>query len=317
MADGSDPRRRPTWRRARAAALALPLLQATTPGPGVGPDELVDYWPPLVRAGWFLAGFLLVLLVGWYVLAPAIARVVRRRNRNNPTLQEAITRYVRAIVLVVALFAGAGTAGYGQFLSNSALVVAAATLAVGVAGQEVIGSIVSGLALVVDPEFNVGNYIEWEGGEGTVRSITLRVTRVTAPNGELVTVPNTVLTGGAITRPFGRGRYRVVETVGLAYEEDLEEAMELLEGVARGVGGVLEEPDPEVFVDELGDDAIVLDVHFWIEDPRRRDVFAVRSAFARAVKTRLEEAGIEISPASERELEGRIEVDRVDADESG
>lgn len=309
MADGADPRRRPTCRRARAAALALPLLQATTPGSGVGPDELVDYWPPLVRAGWFLAGFLLVFLVGWYVLAPAVARVVRRRNRNNPTLQEAITRYVRAILLVVAVFVGAGTAGYGGFLSDSALVVAAATLAVGVAGQEVIGSIVSGLALVVDPEFNVGNYIEWDGGEGTVRSITLRVTRVTAPNGELVTVPNTVLTGGAITRPFGRGRYRVVETVGLAYEEDVEEAMDLLEDVARELDGVLAEPDPAVYVDELGEDAVVLDVHYWIEDPRRRDLFSIQSAYARAAKTRLEEAGVEISPASKRELEGRIEVD--------
>lgn len=313
MTAGPDPRRGRGLAGALGTsllvALPLPLLQATTPGSGVGPDELIDYGPAVVRIAWFLAGVLFVLLLGWYVAVPAIARVVRRRNRNNPTLHEAIARYLRVLVVLVALFVGAGIAGYGGFLSNSALVVAAATLAVGVAGQEVVGSIVSGLALVIDPEFNVGDYIQWDEGEGTVRSITLRVTRVTSPNGELVTIPNRVLTSRAITRPFGRGRYRVVDQVGLAYEEDVDEAMAVLEDAATSMDGILDQPNPDVFVDELGDDAVVLRVHYWIEDPRRRDVFAIRSAYARTIKAGLEAAGIEISPPSKRELEGRIEVD--------
>lgn len=57
-----------------------------TPTPGVGPDELVDYWPPLVRIGWFLVGFVVTALVGWFVVEPAVSRAVRRRNRNNPTI---------------------------------------------------------------------------------------------------------------------------------------------------------------------------------------------------------------------------------------
>jgi small-conductance mechanosensitive channel len=166
--------------------LATALLRTATPDAGMGPDELVDLLPDLVRAGWFLVGFLLVLLV--------------------------------------ALFVGAGAAGFGQVLQNSALVIAAGTLAIGVAGQTVIGSLVSGLALVADPEFNVGNYIEWADREGEVRSITLRVTRVHTPDGELVTIPNTTLTSEAVARPYGRGRSRVVERIGIAYEDDVDDA---------------------------------------------------------------------------------------------
>jgi len=136
--------------------LATALLRTATPDAGMGPDELVDLLPDLVRAGWFLVGFLLVLVVGWYVVEPVVSRGIRRRNRNNPTIQEAISRYVRLFVLLVALFVGAGAAGFGQVLQNSALVIAAGTLAIGVAGQTVIGSLVSGLALVADPEFNGG-----------------------------------------------------------------------------------------------------------------------------------------------------------------
>ncbi|MFB6194754.1 MAG: mechanosensitive ion channel family protein [Haloplanus sp.] len=286
----------------------------STPTPEVGPEGVAVYWPLLVQAAWFLIGFVVTVAVGWFAVEPFVMRFIRRRNRNNPTIQEAVSRYFRLFVLVIAFFAAAGTAGYGRLIGDSALVIAAGTLAIGVAGQTVIGSLVSGLVLVVDPEFNVGNYIEWEGGEGTVQSITLRVTRVLTPNGELITVPNTVLTGQAITRPYGRKRHRIIERVGLAYEADVSEALEHLTSVTDAVDGIEAEPTPKAYVDEFGGDAVIVRVHYWIEDPRPKDVFAIRSTYARAVKSRLDEAGITISPASKRELQGRIEVERAGAD---
>lgn len=287
----------------------LAVLQVSPVTPGIGSEQLVDVWPALIRLGWFLVSFLAVALVGWLVIEPLISRTVRRRNRRNPTIQEAITRYVRVVVLLVAAIVGAATAGYVTSLTNSALVVAAATLAVGVAAQSVIGSMVSGLVLVMDPEFNVGDYIEWEDRSGTVQSITLRVTRVLTPNGELVTVPNTNLTSQPVTRPYGRGRYRVVEHIGLAYDESVDDAATQLTAAAGDIDSILRLPPPEAFVDEFGSDAVVMRVHYWIEDPRRRDVFEIRSAYARAVKDRFDEAGLTISPASKRELQGRIVVD--------
>jgi len=291
----------------------LPVAQVTTtPPPAVGPEGIVDYWPSLVRGAWFLAGFVAVVLVGWFVVEPLVARYVRRRNSNNPTIREAVQRYVRLLVVVVAFFVAAGVAGYGDLIGDSALVIAAATLAIGVAGQTVIGSIVSGIVLVTDPEFNVGDYIEWADGKGTVQSITLRVTRVLTLDGELITVPNTALTSQAITRPYGRGRRRLVEHVGIAYEADVSDALEHLTAAAVAVDDIVAEPTPKAYVDELGDDAVVLRVHYWIEDPRRRDIFGVKSAYAREAKRRLDEAGITISPASKRELLGRIGVDEGD-----
>jgi small-conductance mechanosensitive channel len=171
------------------------------------PPTLAETLPSLVRVGWFLVGF----AVGRFAVEPVLARAVQQRNRNNPTLTEAVSRYVRLPVVVLAVVAGAAAAGFGGVLSSSALVVAAGTLAVGVAGRTVVGSLVSGVVLVADPEFNVGNHVAWSDGEGEVESITLRVTRVQTPDGKLVTVPNTTLTDEAVTRPYGRGRTRVVE----------------------------------------------------------------------------------------------------------
>ncbi|MWV64820.1 mechanosensitive ion channel [Halorubrum sp. JWXQ-INN 858] len=239
-----------------------------------------------------------------------VSRLVRRRNRNNPTLEEAITRYLRLLITMVALFVGVGIAGFTGFLGNSALVIAAVTVAVGVAGQSVIGSLVSGTALVVDPEFNVGNYIQWDGGEGEVTSITLRVTRVQTPDGGLVTIPNTTLTDEPITRPFEQDDCRVVERVTVSYEDDIEAALYLLSDVTTDIDGILEAPRPVTGIEELGDDGVVLRVDYWVDDPLRNR-FDVRSTFARTVKDRFERADMDISPSSKRDLEGELAVRRV------
>lgn len=291
--------------------ISFVLLQPTPPPSGIGPDELTDYWPTIIRAGWFLAGFLFIVVFSRIFIEPTFHRVLRRRNSNNPTLRQALHQYFRVFFLLIAVFVGAGVAGYGQFVSRSAIVIGAATLAVGIAAREVIGSIVSGIALVFDPEFNIGDNIEWEDGEGIVQSITLRVTRVKTPNGGLVTIPNTILTNQAITRPFWRGNHRIVEDFQFAYDDNIGQAMTHLTDIATELDGILSDPPPSVYVEKLGDDAIVVRVHYWIEDPNRCEILGIRSSFAQAVKTRIENANITISPPTQRDLQGQIKISKT------
>lgn len=286
-----------------------------TPEPDPGPDELVVFWPLLVQVWWFLLGFVTVVLIGVVLVQPVLKRAIRRRNRNNPTLQAAIVLYFRLAVVLVATLVGVAVAGYGDFLSDSALLISAVALAVGIAAREVIGSLVSGFALVLDPEFNVGDYIEWSGGEGTVHSIALRITRVETADGELVTIPNTILTAHEIVRPYGRGNHRIVQTLGVGYEDDLTEVLHHVTEVARESEGILATPPPAAYVDELGDDEVVVRIHYWVDNPMRRDIFAVRSGYTRAVKDRLDAEGMDLSPASEREITGRIALDDTSEEE--
>lgn len=285
--------------------VARTLLQT---GGGALPSDPAELEVPLWRTARFVVAFAIVLLIGWVVVEPAISRVVRKRNKNNPTIEEAITRYFRLVVVLCGLFVGLSTAGFATVVGSSALVIAAVTLALGIAGQSVIGSLVSGIALVVDPEFNVGDYIRWEGGEGRVTSITLRITRVRTVDGGLVTIPNTALTDESIVRPFEGGDCRTVEHVAIAYDDDVEAALDLLSEIVGDLDGVLEDPAPRTGVEELGEDAVILRSQFWIDDPVR-NAFPVRSAFARTVKERFERAGIEISPASQHDLDGRVRID--------
>lgn len=257
---------------------------------------------------WFVVGFGIIYFVGQVFLIPFATRVVRSRNRNNPTIETATKTYFRVVVIGFATLTGIIAAGYGRVLSESAVIIAAITFVLGIAGQQVFGSLISGMFLVADPDFNVGDWIEWPGGEGTVEAVDFRVTRVRTPDHETVSVPNTELTSNAITRPYGRDRYRITERVYVAYYEDTERALLELQRVAIDHESILDEPAPNARILELGENAITVQAAFWIGDPRRRDVPVVRSDFRRAVKHRFDEEGITIAPPSAQLLSGEVTV---------
>ncbi|WP_435359453.1 mechanosensitive ion channel family protein [Haloarchaeobius sp. DFWS5] len=276
------------------------------------PGVPVEYQTVLFTLGRFALGFLAVYLVGKYLVLPSVVRIVRARNRNNPTVQEAVSRYVWVLVLSVAAATALAVAGYGAWLTNSAIVLAAVTLALGVAGQQVVGAVISGLFLVADPYFNVGDWISWNGREGVVESITLRTTRVRTLQNEVITVPNTELTANSVARPpYGRGRFRITEHVGISYDDDVDAALRLLREAASADPSVLRDPAPAAYVVAFGGDAVELMVQYWLPADTRRNLLSIRSNFARRLKREFERGEITLSPATKRELLGQVIVDQL------
>jgi small-conductance mechanosensitive channel len=271
--------------------------------------ELVStYDRVLSELFWFLVALAVVYALGRVVVVPFVVRVVRARNRNNPTIETAVRTYVRVVLIGFATLTGVIAAGYGSVLTDSAIVIAAITFVFGIAGQQVFGSLISGIFLVADPDFNVGDWIAWPGGEGTVEAVDFRVTRVRTPDNETISVPNTELTSNALTRPYGRDTYRITETVYVAYDEDVERALGALRSVATDTEPVLDEPSPNARVLDLGENAITVQAELWVDDPGDRDVATLRSDFRREVKRRFDDEGIAIAPPSAQSLSGEVAV---------
>ena len=271
------------------------------------PEPVVPYVGDAVSVGEFLAAATAVYLLGRYIVQPAVTRVVRARNRYNPTIQSAVDTYLGLLVLVAAVFAGLVAGGYTS-LTSPALVIAALTVAIGVAGQEVFGSLVSGLFLVADPNFSVGDFVTWSEGEGTVETVGFRATRIRTPAYETVTVPNTVLTTNTLRRPYGRKRARVDETVHLTYDDEVELACDLLAETAREDDRVLADPEPDAVVDTMGEGLVTLRAMFWVDEPTNKRVDGARRRFRREVVDRFSAAGITLGPPNEQDLSGEVTV---------
>ena len=254
----------------------------------------------------FVAGFLAVLLLGKYALVPGLRRVVRSRGFDEAVLSLG-TNVLNAVVWVAAIAIGFAVAGYGGFLSAFAVFGGAIALAVGFAAQDLLGNFVAGVFILKDKPFAVGDWIEWDGNSGRVEEIDLRVSRVRTFDNELVTVPNGDLANNAVKNHVAYDTLRQKFVFGIGYDDDIEEATDIIVTKAEAHDEILDDPGVSVRVTELGDSAVGLQSRWWIDDPDRGDFVRVRSEYVTAVKEAFDDAGIDM-PYVHRQLTGSVEV---------
>jgi small-conductance mechanosensitive channel len=247
-----------------------------------------------------------VYLLGKLIVFRAFERVMDRRNLDAHA-RKPLRKLVAALLAFVGISAAFGAAGYGSFLTALATIAGAATLAVGFAMQDVIKNFVAGIFIFTDRPFRIGDWIEWDDYAGRVEDISMRVTRVRTFDNELLTVPNATLTDDVITNPVEAGRLRMRFTFGIGYDDDIEEATEIILAAADDDEDILEEPAPSVRMTEMADSYVGLQARVWISDPTRGTYVRIRGEFATDVKQRFDEAGIDI-PYPQRVLHGGLDV---------
>jgi small conductance mechanosensitive channel len=268
---------------------------------------LAKYSTLLWQLGEFLAVTAGLYVLGRFAVEPAVAWVFGRKGLE-PTIERALQRILRLGIVVGAVFVGAAAAGFGGVLGGSALIVAALTLAVGFAAQDVISNFVAGVFIVQDRNFNIGDWIEWEGKAGFIDDIGFRVTRVRTFDNETITVPNTELATTSVTNRMSNDTLRITYSFGIGYADGIDEATRVLLDAAADHDMILADPDPSVRIVDLADSAVVLQARFWIEDPDREEFSETRSEYIQTVKERCEAAGIDLSTTDQHALSGELAV---------
>ena len=285
------------------------LLQAAG-DPGIVDDLLTragipaDIAGPVGSAVEFLVAFLAIIVLGRLLLLPVLHRVMDARGLDQHA-RTPLRKLTWIVVVFAAVAVAFGFAGFGSFLQSLATIAAAATLAIGFAMQDVLKNFVAGVFIYTDRPFRIGDWIEWDGNSGIVEDISLRVTRVRTFDNELLTVPNSQLTDGVIKNPVAKDTLRLKFLFGIGYEDDIEQATEIIIEEAEAHPDILEEPAPSVRLTELGDSAVGLQSRFWIGNPSRSDFVKTRGEYVTAVKARFDEAGIDI-PYPQRGLTGEL-----------
>lgn len=254
----------------------------------------------------FVIVFVIVYYGGKAVLNPVLTRGMDRRGLDKHAKQP-VRKLTAAVILFVAIAAAFGAAGFTSFLQSLATIAAAGTLAIGFALKDVIKNFVAGIFIYTDGPFRIGDWIEWDDHSGVVEDISLRVTRVRTFDNELLTVPNSTLTDGVIKNPVEGDMLRRTFVFGIGYEDDIEEATEIIIDEATAHEEIMNEPGPSVRVTTLGDSSVGLQARIWIENPSRADFVRVKSEFVHATKEALDEADIDI-PYPQRMLHGDLSV---------
>ncbi len=172
-----------------------------------------------------------------------------------------------------------GFAAYGFFLVWSidltAWLASAGVIgiAVGFAAKDSLANLFSGVFILVDSPYKIGDVILLDSGErGRVTDVGIRSTRIVTRDDVEITIPNSQIGAAKITNESG-GPYRkrrIDVRVGVSYESDVELVRSILMGVARDVDLVCDDPEPRIRFREMADSALVFSLLFWIDDPEQR-----------------------------------------------
>ena len=168
-------------------------------------------------------------------------------------------------------------------------------IALGLAAKDSLANLFSGLFILADAPYEVGDFVVLDSGErGQISQIGLRSTRLLTRDDVEVTIPNAVIGNAKIVNE-SRGRWkkqRLRVKVGVAYGSDLDRVRELLLEVAREDPDIEDDPEPRVRFRQFGASSLDLELLGWIAEPVLRG--RVLDALNMAVYRRFREEGIEI-----------------------
>jgi small conductance mechanosensitive channel len=240
-------------------------------------------------------GVAVAIIFGGWVLSRGLRWLLHRRFTRTQTMSFAnvmskIASWI--FVSLVILLAIAITfpsvkpvdllAGLGFF-----------SVAVGFAFQDILENTLSGILLLFRQPFRSGYQITVMDRSGTVEGITIRETRLTTYDGELVVIPNRDVYKNVINVHTHNAHHRLEFVVGIAYENDPAEAIEVILVALGSVPNVLTDPVPMAIVSQLGVSTVDITVYFW-SDAYRLHSLTTKDAAIRAVKASLDRAGIEM-----------------------
>lgn len=164
---------------------------------------------------------------------------------------------------------------------------------IGFALQDVSKNFVSGLLMLIQQPFNVGDAIQVTGYGGTVIKIDLRATELHTFDGQVVLIPNADIYTNPITN-YSRATSRRVEIdTGVAYGSDLEQVRSTALQAISQIQGLLKEPAPSLYFQQFGNSTIDLTLYYWI-DTQKTDPLTAKDAGLIAIQNAFTAAKIDM-----------------------
>ncbi len=257
-------------------------------------ESAQSLWDTTVEAVPRVAVAVGIVVIGW-LLSRGLRWLLRRyfSRRQTPSFAAVMSKLGGWLLLfVIVLLAIAITfpsvkpvdllAGLGFF-----------SVAVGFAFQDILENTLAGVLLLFRQPFRAGDQIEVLDRSGTVDGITIRETRITTFDGELVIIPNRDVYKNVILVTTHGPRLRQHFTVGIAYENDPVEATTVIADALAATEGIDLDPEPFALVRQLGVSTVDIDAYFWSE-PRRRGAIGTLDRAITKVKVALDQHGIEM-----------------------
>jgi potassium efflux system protein len=209
----------------------------------------------------------LILALGVWItgLISRVAEpVIIRRLKIEVNQARLIRRWFRAFMVVCLVLFSLMSVKIP--LTVFAFAGGALAIALGFGMQTMLKNFVSGLILLFERPFRVGDVLDVGGQRGTVTEIGLRASVLQLWDGIETLIPNSSLLENNVSNwTYSSRKVRFSITVGVAYGSDTRRVIQLLEEVAERHGVVEKEPKPQVLFTDFGESALTFELRYWVD----------------------------------------------------
>lgn len=209
-----------------------------------------------------ILGAIIILIVGAKVaswLGGLVSRLCEKKNVDI-TLARFLGNVVKILVLTFVIIIAIGKFGISIAPFIAALGAIAFGTSFAIAGP--VSNYGAGLVIILSRPFVIGDTITISGVSGQVEEIHLATTILTTEDDERITIPNKHIIGEILLNSFNN---RIVEgSVGISYNDDPEQAIEVIQKALLSIDDICNEPPPQVGIEAFGESSIDLGMRYWV-----------------------------------------------------
>lgn len=220
-----------------------------------------------------------------------LTRKMLERSNVDKGVETFVDSLLKFMLYGILLFTIATKFGFDT--ASVAALIASAGVAIGLAVQGSLSNFAGGILILLLKPFVVGDYIieDNHGDEGTVKEIQLFYTKLLTVDNRTVVIPNGMLTNNSLTNVTHMDERKLELKVSISYESDLLKAKAVLADLIRKESRIMQDKEHRIFVDELGDDGVILGMRCWVST---EDYWNVRWDMLEGIKLTFDREGIVI-----------------------
>ncbi len=221
-------------------------------------DPKVFSWEGLIRV--------VILIVIGVVLIHIIQKVLARMLKRSK-IPPSMHRYVRiaARILLWTILVLSVLGSLGAEVTSVIALLSVAGLAVSMALQNTLSNVAGGIMMLMVKPFQMGDYIEANGVQGTVSATGLTCTNLVTVDNREVIIPNSELASSKIINYSSLGKRRLDLMFSASYDDSTRDVIAALEDALARVPQVLRDPEPLVHLREYQSSCIVYETRSWIQ----------------------------------------------------
>lgn len=211
-----------------------------------------------------LAAFVIYFVGGWIIkrIRYILKKIMTKRN-VEASLMTFILSFTNITLTVILIIIVIGALGIDT--TSIVALIAGSGLAIGMALSGTLQNFAGGIMILLFKPFKVGDYIQAQGYDGTVKSIEITNTQITTPDNKKVILPNGSIINGVINNYSTTGTRRCEWKVNISYGDDVNIAKEEILKIINESPLVLTEPAvPMAALESLGDSAITITARAWV-----------------------------------------------------